>query len=102
MPSLPAHPEPEHIHYVPADRFSSDRLAELEKGHLDPGMLAGEPNIRGQEHMEQRGVCSSGSLSAARKSTEARRDIQAMGMDKGCFTTGLLSWLLLPKDFWVI
>lgn len=71
---------------MPADRLGSDRLAELEKGHLDPGTVGEESNIQQQEHTEQRGVCSSGSLSAARKGT--KRDIQAMGMDKGCFTTG--------------
>lgn len=73
---------------MPADRFGSDRLAELEKGHLDLGMLAVESNIRRQEHMEQRGVCSSGNLRGARKPTEAGRDIRAIGMDKGYFTTG--------------
>lgn len=85
VPSLPAHPELEHIHDVPADRFGSDRLAELEKGHLGPGMLVGESNSHVQEHMEQRGVCSSGSLSAARIPREAGRDILAMGMNKRMF-----------------
>lgn len=81
VPSIPAHPELEHIHDVPADRFGSDRLAELEKGHLDPRMLVGGSNTQCQQHMEQRGACPSGSLSAARTLREARRD-------KGCFTTG--------------
>lgn len=45
-PFLSLHPCPRvrsellHIHYLPADSFSSDRLAKLEVGNLDPGMLA--------------------------------------------------------------
>lgn len=79
------------MHLLPADRFSSDRLVELEKGHLDPGMLARlseESNSRQQECMERRGARSSCNLSGARKPSEARREVRAMGLDKTHFISG--------------
>ena len=89
-----------HIHYLPADRFSSDRLVELEKGHLDPGMLvrlAEEPN----RSTQSREVCVPLVISVEPESPGKQEGkFKPWGWIKHILLQ-VLSWLLLPKAFLV-